>query len=123
MVRHWPRKPATTRKRDSGQAQEGDYRHPFPLVYEFQELLEAGVVNNRAGIASQYGLSRTRVTQVMNLLHLPDEIQEYVIALPPREQRLYCGRRLREILDIGNEEAQGEAFEELVTRLSETARA
>ena len=49
------------------------YRHPLLLAYEFQELLEAGLVNSRAEIARRYGLSRARVTQVMSLLHLPDE--------------------------------------------------
>ncbi len=61
------------------------YRHPLLLAYEFQKLLQTGVVNNRAKIARRYGLSRARVTQVMKLLTLPDEIQDYVMALPPRQ--------------------------------------
>ena len=52
------------------------------------------MVRNPADIARRYGLSRARVTQVMSLLRIPDEIQEYVMALPPREQRRYSGRRL-----------------------------
>ena len=79
------------------------------------------MVNNRAEIARRYGLSRARVTQVMKLLHLPDEIQAYVISLPPREQRRYSGRRLRNILGIERDEAQWEAFEELVKRVSRRA--
>ncbi len=89
------------------------YRHPLTLAYEFQQLLEAGVVNNRAEIARRYGLSRARVTQVMSLLHLPDEIQGYIMALPPREQRRYSGRRLREIIGLASGRAQVDAFEEL----------
>lgn len=64
----------------------GPYRHPFTLAYEFQELLEAGVVNNRAEIARVYGLSRARVTQVMKLLDLAEKVQEYIarpLVLPP----------------------------------------
>ena len=83
------------------------------LAYEFQELLAAGVVNNRAGIARRCGLSRARVTQVMKLLHLPEEIQEYVMTLPPREQRLYSGRRLREIAVLPSQRAQLAALAEL----------
>lgn len=71
------------------------------------------MVNNRAEIARRYGLSRARVTQVMNLLDLPDEIQEYVMALPPREQRHYSGRRLGEIVGLPNEVAQLAALDEL----------
>ena len=72
------------------------YRHPVALAYEFQELLEAGEVNNRAELARRCGLSRAPVTQVMSLLQLPDEIQEYVITLPARERRHYSGRAVAE---------------------------
>jgi len=81
------------------------------------------VVNNRAEIARLYGLSRARVTQVMSLLQLPEEIQQYVMALPPWEQRLYSGRWLRNILGIERDEAQWEAFEDLVKKLSGSAEA
>ena len=93
------------------------------LAYEFQGLLEAGVVNNRAEIALRYGLSRARVTQVMKLLHLPGEIQEYVMALPPEEQRRYSGRRLQEVASIRDGAARAEAFEDVVKKVSETAEA
>ena len=49
----------------------------------------------------------------MSLLHLPDEIQEYVIALPPWEQRLYSGRRLREIAVLSSQRTQLAAVAEL----------
>ncbi len=99
------------------------YRHPLALAYEFQELLEAKEVNNRAEIARRYGLSRARVTQVMSLLRLSDEIQGYVMALPSREQRQYSGRRLQGVVGIPDEAAQGKAFEDLVKKVSETAGA
>jgi len=97
-------------KPDLEESQGRAYRHPLALAYEFQELLEVGAVNNRAEIARRSGLSRARVTQVMNLLNLPDEIQEHVVALPPQEQRFYSGRRLRKFLGLGNEQAQVTAF-------------
>ncbi len=100
--------------------QESPYRYPLTLAYEFQGLLEGGVVNNRAEIARRCGLSRARVTQVMSLLQLPDRIQEYVIALPAREQRIYSGRQLRELVVIQDREAQTKAFGELVEKLSGT---
>jgi len=83
------------------------------LAYEFQELLEDGVVDNRAEIARQYGLSRARVTQVMNLLKLPENAQEYLMALPCSERRRFSGRRLCGIVGLESEEAQTESFEEL----------
>ena len=81
------------------------------------------MVNNRAEIARRCGLSRARVTQVMSLLDLPDEIRECVMALPPREQRRYSGRRLQGVAGIRDEAAQGKAFEDLAKKVSETAGA
>ncbi len=57
------------------------YRHPLTLAHKFQELLEAGAVNNRAEIARMYKLSRARVTQIMDLLYLAPEIQEEILLL------------------------------------------
>ena len=107
-------------KRAGSDTPKKQYQHPLLLAYEFQELLEAGVVNNRAEIARHCGLSRARVTQVMKLLQLPDEIQEYVIAIPAREQRLCPRRRLRKVVAIRDAEAQAKAFEDLMKRLPGT---
>jgi len=59
----------------------------------------------------------------MSLLHVPDEIQEYVLALPPGEQRRYSGRRLREVAGICHEATQFTAFEDLVKKLLGSAKA
>ena len=81
------------------------------------------VVNDRAEIARRYGLSRARVTQVMSLLRLPDEIQEYVMGLPPREQDRYSGRRLQGVAGIRGEAARARAFADLAKKASGTAGA
>ena len=99
------------------------YRHPLLLAYEFQELLEAGMVNNRAEIAARYGLSRARVTQVMNLLRLPMSAQHYAMALPSEEQRVYSGRRLWGVAGIRDGAARVKAFEDLGKKVSEAAGA
>lgn len=93
------------------------------MAYEFQELLEAEVVNNRAEIARRCGLSRARVTQVMKLLKLPSQVQEYVMSLPPQEQRLYSGRYLQGVAGIRGRAARAKAFEDLVKEVSGTAGA
>ena len=76
-------------------------------------MLEAGVVNNPAEIARRYGLSRARVSQVMSLLDLPDEVQQYITALPAWEQRRYSRRQLRKIMELAYESAQLAALDEL----------
>jgi hypothetical protein len=43
--------------------------HPLHIAKKFQNQLEAGSVN-KADLARQHGMSRARVTQIMNLLNL-----------------------------------------------------
>jgi len=76
-------------------------------------LLEEGTVNSRAEIARRYDLSRARVTQVMSLLKLPESAQEYVMALPAREQRRFSGRRLHGVVALPSREARHAEFERL----------
>ena len=48
------------------------------LAETFQSMLESGVVNNQSELAKYTGLSRERVTQIINLLNLPEIIIEKV---------------------------------------------
>ena len=57
--------------------------------------------------------------RVMGLLHLPDEIQGYVMALPSKEQRHYSGRQLRDMVALPNAAAQLRGSEELRDRTVE----
>ena len=49
------------------------------LAHEFQRLIDAGEVPDRAALAAQVGLTRARVTQIMDLLLLAPDIQEAVL--------------------------------------------
>lgn len=89
------------------------YQHPLLRAYEFEQLLEDGVVNNRAEIARRYELSRARVTQVMKLLKLLEPAQEYVMGLPNRERRRFSGRRLRRFVALESRKARLDEFERL----------
>ncbi|MBN1608491.1 MAG: hypothetical protein JW940_17800, partial [Polyangiaceae bacterium] len=51
---------------------------------EFQGLLDAGRVENRAELARRYGITRARVTQTLNLLNLPADLQEQIAQAEPR---------------------------------------
>jgi hypothetical protein len=85
-------------------------------AYEFQRLLDSGEVNSRAAIARMHGISRARVTQIMNLLRLPREILDHLAGLPAQEQMHYSERLLRGVLARSSRDAQLEAFESLQTR-------
>ena len=59
-------------------------------------MLDEGEVSSLAQIAKIEGLTRARVTQVMNLLKLPAEVKEFLNGLQdPVEIRRYSERRLR----------------------------
>ncbi len=82
-------------------------------AYEFQRLLDSVEVENRAEIARQYGISRARVTQILNLLTLPGEVLDYIRDLPEPEQLRYSERMLRAIVALRSKDAQTRAFERL----------
>ena len=59
-------------------------------------MLNEGEVKSLSHIAKTEGLTRARVTQIMNLLKLPAEVKEFLIGLrDPGEIRRYSERGLR----------------------------
>jgi hypothetical protein len=66
---------------------------------EWQKMLDEGEVSSLAQIAKIEGLTRARVTQIMNLLKLPAEMKEFLNGLQnPVKIRKYSERRLRKNL-------------------------
>lgn len=61
-------------------------------------MLDEGEVGSLNEIAAKEGVSRARVTQVMNLLKLPEEMRDFLLGLDdPKEIRRYSERKLRSI--------------------------
>ena len=58
------------------------------LAIHLDQLIHEGVASNRAELARLGHVSRARLTQIMNLLHLAPDIQEELLFLP----RTSCGR-------------------------------
>src|SRR5881398_143195 len=58
------------------------------LALRFEELVRSGAVRDYAELARLGQVSRARLTQIMNLLHLAPDIQEAILFLP----RLHKGR-------------------------------
>lgn len=56
------------------------------LAIRFDHLIREGEVKDYADIARLGHVTRARVTQVMNLLHLAPDIQEAILFLPRVEQ-------------------------------------
>ena len=58
------------------------------LAHRWDRLISEGVVANRAEIAKIMGLSRARVTQIMDLLYLAPEIQEEILLYQDEGQQI-----------------------------------
>ncbi len=53
------------------------------LAIHMQELVARGEVPDYADLARLAHVTRARITQIMNLLHLAPDIQEEILHLPP----------------------------------------
>jgi hypothetical protein len=72
------------------------YRNPIYLARQWQIELAEGKYSSRANLSREFGVSRARVTQVLNLLKLPREIIEKAITLgDPLTKPIVTERNLR----------------------------
>jgi len=70
------------------------------LAIHFDSLIRQGGVYNQADLAQLGHVSRARVTQIMNLLHLAPDIQEQILFLPRIESGHdpYPERKIRSMI-------------------------
>jgi inactivated superfamily I helicase len=88
------------------------------MALDWQQLLEGNPQMNMAKLAETHGCSRARVTQIMNLLKLPEDIRKTLLALREPEQiRSLTERRLRPIVACHDTESQNRQVQELVATL------
>ena len=69
------------------------------LALKFEQMMREGVVHNYAVLAALGRVSRSRLTQVMNLLNLAPDIQEQILFLTweTAEQRGIHERSVRQL--------------------------
>ena len=92
--------------------------HPFELAQVWRLQLESDPKLNKAGIAAREGISRARVTQIMDLLELPEEIRNGLIRPPASlEIHSFPERRLRIMVGCGDQAAQMRGWQGLVQEL------
>lgn len=95
----------TQRARGADVAPEAAAPGPFPgperiprvarvlaLAHHWQGLIRSGAVRNQADLARLVGVSRARVTQVLDLLWLAPEIQEDILSASG-DAHWHCRRR------------------------------
>lgn len=66
------------------------------LAVRYEELIRTGAVAGHAELARRGGVTRARMTQVMNLVHLAPDVQEAVLFLP----RVETGRCPVKLADL-----------------------
>lgn len=106
------RKPLSSREIQCKPKEKKSTRpHPLMLAYRFKERLDRGVVNSKAELARRMGLSRTRVTQALNLLKLPRPIIQFLAnCQDPAILGYFTERRLRPLTKLANDAEKTDGF-------------
>ena len=88
LARQRPRRDANTTSSSRQAASVAAGRVPriarlMALALRFEELVRSGAVRDYGELARLGQVSRARITQVMNLLHLAPDLQEEILYLAP----------------------------------------
>jgi len=83
---------------------------------EFQEILSSKEVNSKKELARKLGLSRVRMTQIMNLLKLNPEIIQKIHSLEPAVFSFFTERRLRPLTRIKDKNRQIAIFRKMLQK-------
>ena len=80
-------------------------------------MLHGGVVRSKAELARKEGISRARVTQILNLMNLAPEIRNYLnFTTDQNDLNTLTEIRLRKIAKINTHQRQIENFQELLQK-------
>lgn len=105
------------------EADHSDVEHPFHIALRWAKELGENPGLKRTEIARKAGVSRARVTQIMNLLRLPKHIQKYLSSPPaPLTIASFSERSLRRVLSIADEAEQTCVWEELLLEVNRSPR-
>ena len=92
------------------------YINPIKVALHYNSMLKHGLVQSQADLARHLGVSRAKITQIMNLLKLAPDIQEFAIHLEETDERLQIltERKLRPLVQLENSNQQCERFWKLI---------
>jgi len=81
------------------------YRNPIYLAKDYKQVIDNGQVKNQVELAGKLGISRARVTQILNLLKLnPLIIHELEKLGDPLKSRVINERMLRPYVNKSSKE-------------------
>jgi hypothetical protein len=88
------------------------------LAIRLEHLLASGQVKDQAEIARAAGITRARVTQILNLTNLAPDIQQAILDLEPTTDPVirFREREVRTIAIMANWEKQRQAWKRLARR-------
>ena len=97
------RSPATVQRPEANRCRPGPARaaRMLALAHHVERAIEAGTIPDYAAAARALGVTRARLTQLLNLLLLAPEIQERVL-----RNQIATERRLRVVVGEANWEDQ-----------------
>ena len=78
----------------------------FREAVRCKSILDEGEVTSRTALARREGVSRARITQILDLLKLDQDIQDFLLGLDAEDPRLrnVTERKLRELVKLPAEE-------------------
>jgi hypothetical protein len=89
-------------------------KHIIHKAIEWKRMLDQGIAGSLSELAREEGISRTRVTQILNLLKLPSEIRENLANQTNHKFiRFFTERRLRKIATIRHPRRQIRKFQDM----------
>ena len=94
------------------------------LAIKLESLLRKQTLRDYTDVAVLGGVSKARVTQIMNLLNLAPDIQEQLLFLPPTTlpRDKICERNLRTVAKLVDWREQRTVFSALLAHVSQGAR-
>ena len=95
------------------------FTSPLKEAWRYARILESDLsVATRADLAREMGVSRARVTLIMNLLRLDLEVQERLLGLrDQRAVRFFSERRLRPLIQIEDPMQQMRELERMLAQI------
>ncbi len=110
VVFQWVRPPA---------AVDPIYTSPLLEAKRYAGILKNDpVVNTQADLAREMGMSRVRITQVMNLLRLAPDVQDQLLRIEdPKAIRFFSEHRLRPLVQIEDSKWQVREFRKLLEQI------
>ena len=88
--------------------------NPILQALEFQEILTNKEIKSKNELAKKIGLSRVRVTQIMNLLKLNPEIIQRIASFEPATFNFLTERKLRPLTRIKDKNTQIAVFKKML---------